>query len=128
MTITAPVHSTGPRGQKGILKRDASLTSPPSSATDLGEVYENCERVNSGAHSGIDTAALPGTGPATFTVDLLGSKVPFTLRITTRDDSGGYPGPETQTDYDMGPSNTSQSINLASGDIALVNAEALRRY
>lgn len=113
MTVPAPTRQFDrPVGQRGFVKLDAGSVTPPSAATDVGQVYEISERNFGGDHSPLDEGVIPNS-PATFTIDLLGSKVPFTLQVTIRDDSGGYPGPETTTDYLMGPTNTSVTINLA---------------
>ena len=121
MTIPQPTHDSF-SWQVAKIKQDAGSVSPPSAATDLGEVYEK------DIPPSIGLAGRAISGPASLTVDILGPKIPFTLRATVRDDSGGYPGPESDTDYDMGPSNTSQTISLASGDFTLTALTGIRRF
>ena len=87
-------------------------------------VYEKPERNNSGRHGGsgsaLDVAGtyLPVTGAATVTIAYLGPLIPFTLRATV---NGG------DTNYDMGPSNTSQAINVPAGQ-SLTALYAIRRF
>lgn len=129
MTVPTPDRGAqNPRGHTGFIKLDAPMVSPPSAATDLGQVHERCERVSGGVHGLLDHTALPAAGPATFTIDLLGSKVPFTLKVTIRDDTSGFPGPETTTDYAMGPSNTSQSITLTDANFTCTALYAERLF
>lgn len=75
------------------------------------------------AHT-IDTGfiGIPFMGPTTFTVDLLGLKIPFTLEVDI--DDGGV----ARTDsYDMGPSVTSQSITLSATE-TITDMRAKRRF
>lgn len=59
------------------------------------------------------TSGLPGNGD---TLDLIAARVPLKLTVTVTDTSGGYPGVDTDTDYDMGPSNPSQSFSLGASE------------
>jgi hypothetical protein len=87
-------------------------------------VYEKPERNNAGRHggsgSGLDLAGihLPVGGAATVTIAYSGPRIPFTLRATVNG---------TDTDYDMGPSNDSQAINVPAGQ-TLTNLYAIRRF
>jgi hypothetical protein len=87
-------------------------------------VYEKPERNNVGRHggsgSGLDVAGihLPLGGAATVTIAYSGPRIPFTLRATVNG---------TDTDYDMGPSNDSQAINVPAGQ-TLTNLYAIRRF
>lgn len=97
-------------------------------ANTLAErIYEKPELNNSGRQGGsggaLDVAGtyLPVSGGgsgATVTIAYLGPPIPFTLRATI-DGSDG--------DYEMGPSNTSQAINVPAGE-TLTNLYAIRSF
>jgi len=57
------------------------------------------------------TIAFPGIGNGD-TLDLLSVKIPIKVTLTINDTSGGFPGTNTDVDYNMGPSATSQGISL----------------
>ena len=111
-------------GQEALLTIDIDGGGPNT----LGErIFEKPERNNSGRQGGIDSALdylglhLPvggGGSGATVTIAYLGPRIPFTLRATVNG---------TDTDYDMGPSNTSQAIDVPAGE-TLTNLYAIRRF
>ena len=87
-------------------------------------VYEIPERNNAGHHggsgSGLDVAGLylPVGGAATVTIAYSGPRIPFTLRATVN---------AVDTDYAMGPSNTSEAIVVPAGQ-SLTALYAIRRF
>jgi hypothetical protein len=87
-------------------------------------VYEIPERNNAGRHggsgSGLDVAGLylPVGGAATVTIAYSGPRIPFTLRATVN---------AVDTDYAMGPSNTSEAIVVPAGQ-SLTALYAIRRF
>lgn len=93
-------------------------------------IFQRPERRNYGYHIGSLIEELAGPGPTSITLDLQGLPIPFVARVTVRDMAGGFPAEpvDTVTDYDMGPSNKSQSIDLASDQHYLWRVEALRKF
>ena len=94
-------------------------------ANTLAElVFEKPERNNSGRHGGSGSALdvawiyLPVGGAATVTIAYSGPRIPFTLRATVN---------AVDTDYAMGPSNTSQAIVVPGGE-TLTALYAIRRF
>ena len=90
-------------------------------------IFEKPERNNSGRQGGSGSALdafglhLPvggGGSGATVTIAYLGPPIPFTLRATID---------AADADYDMGPSNDSQAINVPAGK-TLSNLYAIRRF
>lgn len=70
----------------------------------------------------------PVGGPGSFTVDLYGAKLPFTLVLTLNDTSGGYPGTDTEETYDMGPSTPSITLSPVDADHTYTTARVQRRF
>jgi hypothetical protein len=69
-----------------------------------------------GIVGGALSPALDGSSYDTITFQLTGLKLALKLSVTIQDNSGGYPGPETTSDYDMGVSNATQPIALTATD------------
>lgn len=67
-------------------------------------------------------------GPRTFTLDLLGPKIPCKVTVTVNNATGGYPGVDTPTSYDFGPSLTTQSITLANSNYTFTRLVVSRRF
>lgn len=70
------------------------------------------------------TSGLPGNGD---TLDLIAARVPIKLTVTVTNTSGGLPGVDTDTDYEMGPSNPSQGFSLGASE-AITKIVAGIRY
>ena len=66
-------------------------------------------------------------GPATFTLDLVGARVPCTVSFTIQDYTSGSPV-NTTTDYTFGPSLYSQSITLPNGNFTGIRVKCIRRH
>lgn len=66
-------------------------------------------------------------GPATFTLDLIGPKIPCTVSVTIQNYTSGSPV-YTTTDYDFGNSLSSQSITLANSNFTFTYLSILRRH
>lgn len=108
-------------GQEALLTLDIDGGGPNT----LGErIYEKPERNNSGRQGGsgsaLDVAGtyLPVGGAATVTIAYSGPRIPFTLRATIEG---------MDSDFDMGPSNISQAINIPAGE-TLTALYAIRRF
>lgn len=108
-------------GQEALLTLDID----GGGANTLGEyIYEKPEWNNGGRQGGVGSALdvagihLPIGGAATVTIAYLGPRIPFTLRATVNG---------SDTDYDMGPSNTSQAIVVPAGQ-SMTALYALRRF
>jgi hypothetical protein len=121
-----PDHASG-QGDSRAVGQETHLTldiDGGGASTLVELVYEKPERNNAGRHggsgSGLDVAGihLPVGGAATVTIAYSGPRIPFTLRATVNG---------TDTDYDMGPSNTSQAINVPAGQ-SLTALYAIRRF
>ena len=135
MDITAPgfyFESLSPSRPSGVGVSKAvgqethlTLDIDGGGANTLAElVYEKPERNNAGRHggsgSGLDLAGihLPVGGAATVTIAYSGPRIPFTLRATVN---------AVDTDYAMGPSNTSEAIVVPAGQ-SLTALYAIRRF
>lgn len=66
-------------------------------------------------------------GPATFTLDLVGARVPCTVSFTVQDYTSGSPV-NTTTDYNFGPSLYSQSITLPDSNFTGIRVKCIRRH
>lgn len=66
-------------------------------------------------------------GPATFTLDLIGPKIPCTISFTVQDYTSGSPV-DTTTDYDFGTSLNSQSITLPNSNFTGTRIKIIRRH
>lgn len=99
-------------------------------AYPVATIYANCERRNFGFQSGAGPGDILGPGPLSFTLDLIGLKIPFTARVTIRDNEDGFPADPTYetTDYDYGPGSTTQSLSLASDQQYLDTVQIIRRF
>lgn len=103
-----------------------------------GVIYERAERQNSGGHG--EVSPIYGTnshldagnnilsinGPESVDIAYLGPQIPFFLQATILD-STVSPPVERVAQYDMGPSNYSQSISVPTGQ-SLIKLRALRRF
>lgn len=126
MSFLPPVPNTDlMSGQRCYVALDVPLSTPPSSAYKYAEVLER----GFGAQN-IDLVAdgIAIVGPRTFTLDLLGVKIPCKVSVTINDTTSGYPGTDTTTDYDFGPSLTSQSITLPDSNYAFTRLVVSRRF
>lgn len=126
MSYLPPVPDTDfMSGQTCYLALDASVTTPPSDAYKYELVKEH-----NYAGTDIDLAGdgIAIVGPRTFTLDLLGPKIPCKVSVTINDRTSGFPGTDTVTDYDFGPSLTSQSITLADSNFSFTRLQVRRRF
>jgi len=80
-------------------------------------------------HDAIDLVAegIAINGPRTFTLDLVGPKIPCLVSFTVQDYTSGSPV-NTTTDYTFGPSLTSQSITLADSNFTGIAITIIRRH
>lgn len=78
----------------------------------------------------LDLVALGQTinGPRTFTLDLRGPKIPCKVAVTVNNATGGFPGVDATTNYDFGPSLTTQSITLANSNFTFTRLVVSRRF
>lgn len=87
-----------------------------TAANSVNLTGDQAHTINSGS------IPVPLAGPGTFTFDMYGLKIPWTLELDI-DDAGT---PRTDS-YDMGPSNTSQSFTLSATE-TLTDARGKRRF